>query len=116
IAIRPGTDLFLLLAMLRRVIATEAYDRDFVARHCSGFETLAAAVSEVDPDQVAVITDVSRNVIDRVADEFAAARAAFATTRVGVQTSRNTTLTEWAVQCLNAVTGNIDRPGSVYFN
>jgi formate dehydrogenase len=70
----------------------------------------------VDLDQVATVTDVPRATVERLADEFAAADGAFATTRVGVQTSRNTTLTEWAVMCLNAVTGNIDRPGGVYFN
>jgi formate dehydrogenase len=51
-----------------------------------------------------------------LADELAAADGAFVTTRVGVQTSHNSTLTEWAVQTLNAVTGNVDRPGGVYFN
>jgi len=49
--------------------------------------------------------------IERLADQFAAADGAFATTRVGVQTSHNTTLTEWAVQTLNAITANVDRPG-----
>lgn len=116
IAIRPGTDLFLLLGMLRWIVAHDAHDRRFVATHCTDWDALAAAVAGVDLRMVSEVTDVPQVTIERLAEEFASAESAFATTRVGVQTSPNTTLTEWAIQALNAVTGNVDRPGGVYFN
>jgi len=116
IAIRPGTDLFLLLGMLKRIVSNGAYDKRFVADCCAGWSELEEVLRQVDLDAVSSTTDVPRHTIERLADEFASADGAFATTRVGVQTSPNTTLTEWAVQTLNAVTGNIDRPGGVYFN
>jgi formate dehydrogenase len=116
VSIRPGTDLFLLLGMLRRLIDTEAYCRAFVEAHVDGFTTWRQLVRGVELDRVAAITGVPRVQIERLADAFAAADGAFATTRVAVQTSPNTTLTEWAVMTLNALTGNVDRPGGVYFN
>jgi len=116
VAIRPGTDLFLLLAMLRHIVECGIYDRTFVQQHCCGFEDLATAARSLTLARAAEITTVERGVIETMAEEFAAAGAAFATTRVGVQTGWNTTLTEWAVQCLNAITGNVDRAGGVYFN
>jgi len=116
VAIRPGTDLLLLVGMIGRIIATKAYDATFVAKHTTGFREWCGLVDAVDLDRVAAMTDVSRATIERLADEFAAADGAFATTRVGVQTSHDTTLTEWAVQTLNAITGNVDRPGGVYWN
>jgi formate dehydrogenase len=116
VAIRPGTDLFLLFAMIRRIIDAGMSDRDFIARHCNGFDALREAARTVDPALAAEATGVPTRTIERMADEFAGADGAFATTRVGVQTSWNTTLTEWAVQALNAITGNVDRPGGVYFN
>jgi anaerobic selenocysteine-containing dehydrogenase len=116
VAIRPGTDLFLLVGMIRRIIESGRYDRSFVTRHTTGFETWKDLVLRLDLERAAAVTDVPRAQIEELADEFAAAEGAFATTRVGVQTSHNTTLTEWAVQTLNAITGNIDRPGGVYFN
>jgi anaerobic selenocysteine-containing dehydrogenase len=116
IAIRPGTDLFLLLGMLHWIVTHDAHDRRFVAAHCADWDALAAAVAGVDLQMVSEVTDISRATIERLAEEFASAESAFATTRVGVQTSPNTTLTEWAVQALNAITGNVDRPGGVYFN
>ncbi len=116
VAIRPGTDLFLLVGMIRRVIDTGAHDAGYVSRHTTGLDDWQRLLAALDLDRIAAITDVPRATITRLADEFAAADGAFATTRVGVQTSHNTTLTEWAVQTLNAITANIDRPGGVYFN
>lgn len=116
IAIRPGTDLFLLVALIRRIIETGAYRRDFIERHTTGFDQWIRLVEQLTLDRAAEITDIPRAKIERLADEFAKADGAFATTRVGVQTSHNSTLTEWAVMTLNAITGNIDRPGGVYFN
>src|SRR5262249_8624573 len=114
--IRTGTDLFLLVGMIQRIIGTARYDRAFVTRHVNGFAIWEDLARRIDLDRVAEVTGLSRGLIERLADEFAAADGALATTRVGVQTSHNTTLTEWAVMTLNAITGNIDRPGGVYFN
>ena len=116
IAIRPGTDLFLLVAMIRRILESEGADRAFLERYASGHPQWSALARGLELERAERITGIPVSRIERLADEFAAADGAFATTRVGVQTSRNTTLTEWAVMVLNAITGNIDRPGSVYFN
>jgi formate dehydrogenase len=116
IAIRPGTDLFLLVAMIRRILESGRADQAFLERHASGHEQWRGLAEGLEPALAARITDVPVSRIERLADDFAAADGAFATTRVGVQTSHNTTLTEWAVMTLNAITGNIDRPGGVYFN
>jgi anaerobic selenocysteine-containing dehydrogenase len=116
IAIRPGTDLFLLVALLKRIIETEAYDAAFITRHVNGLDLWRQLVAHLSYERAAAITDVPVVTLHRLADQFAAADGAFATTRVGVQTSHNCSLTEWAVLTLNTITGNIDRPGGVYFN
>jgi len=116
LAIRPGTDLFLLVAMIRRILETGRFDREFVRRHATGIDAWQEAVRQLDLEGAAEVTGLGHERIRGVADAFAQAEGAFATTRVGVQTSHNTTLTEWAVLTLNAITGNIDRPGGVYYN
>lgn len=116
IAIRPGTDFYLLLGMIRHIIEERLYDQKFIERHCSHFDELRTAAFSVDLTESAGLTDVPENEIRRLANEFAQAKSGFACTRVGVQTSRNSTLTEWAVIALNAITGNIDREGGLYFN
>jgi formate dehydrogenase len=116
VAIRPGTDLFLLVAMLRRIFETEAQDQTFLAQHATGAEIWRSLAGSLDLERAATITGIPAGQIKRLADEFGAADGAFATTRVGVQTSPNSVVTEWAVLTLNAITGNVDRPGGVYFN
>ena len=116
IAVRPGTDLFFLLGVISAVVNEGATDSGFIDAHTVGFEWWQRFARDYDLDRAAQITDVPAATIRRVAEAFSQADGAFATTRVGVQTSRNSTLTEWAVQTLNAITGNIDRPGGVYFN
>jgi formate dehydrogenase len=116
IAIRPGTDLFLLVAMIHRILESGRADEAFLDQHTRGREKWEELARGLDLARASRISGVPAERIERLADEFAAADGAFATTRVGVQTSFNTTLTEWAVMTLNAITGNIDRPGGVYFN
>ncbi len=104
IPIRPGTDLFLLIGMISRILATDTYSREFTAKHTTGLDAWQDLIRDFQLDHAAEITGVPSRTIARLADEFSAAEAAFVTTRVGVQTSYNTTLTEWAVQTLNALT------------
>ena len=116
IMIKPGTDLFLLLAMIQRILTTNRCDSDFLERYTTGVAQWLDIAKTIDLQWASQITGVAVETIVQVADNFAEAKSAFATTRVGVQTSHNTTLTEWAVLTLNAITGNIDRPGGVYLN
>ncbi len=116
VPIRPGTDLFFLFAMIRRIVRTDRCDKKFIAAHVTGFDELCETVESPLLDDAIAWTGIPLQDIERLADEFAVAQGAFATTRVGVQTSHNTTLTEWAVCTLNAITGNVDSPGGVYFN
>jgi len=114
--IKPGTDLFLLLGMIHVIFSQNIADSDFISRHTTGSEQWIDTVKHYDLTWAAKITGIDVTTIVQLAQEFAAAKSAFVTTRVGVQTSHNTTLTEWAVLTLNAITGNIDRPGGVYFH
>jgi anaerobic selenocysteine-containing dehydrogenase len=116
VMIKPGTDLFLLLAIIHRILITHQYDSDFLARYTTGKEQWLEVVKELDLQWAAETTGITVETITQIADEFSHAKSAFATTRVGVQTSHNTTLTEWAVLTLNTITGNIDRPGGVFLN
>lgn len=116
LAIRPGTDLFLLLGIISVIVRRGAVDADFLRDHATGFGWWETFARDYDLARAAEITGISVATMEQVAEDFSTADAAFATTRVGVQTSFNATLTEWAVQTLNAITGNVDRPGGVYFN
>lgn len=90
-----------MLGMLRRIVDTEGYDTRFVDRHTVGIDVWKKRLAEVDIGRMAEITTVPAQTIVRLADEFAAADGAFATTRVGVQTEHNTTLRHRARRMAN---------------
>jgi len=114
--IRPGTDFYFMLALIHVILAEKLYDRAFVEARTQGLEAWLEIAKRMPPDRAASITGIAERTIVRVAREFAAADGAYVSTRVGVQTGKNSTLTEWAVATLVALTGNIDRPGGLFYN
>ncbi|OLR90449.1 molybdopterin-dependent oxidoreductase [Actinokineospora bangkokensis] len=106
--VRPGTDAALLLALVRTVLheglATPPPYVDGVAE-------LTEAVAGFTPEWAAPITGVDAGTIERLAREFATAERAVAHGRTGVSMQRHGAVCQWAVQVLNAITGNLDRPG-----
>lgn len=114
--IQPGTDLFLLLGMIKRIIEADNIKQEYIQNHCIGFDWWKAFVGSFSLASIASISGINELTIIRLADEFSGAKTAFITTRVGVQTSHNTALTEWAVQTLNVITGRVGKEGGLFFN
>ncbi len=115
VPIRPGTDPALLLAMIHVVFADGLLDLGDAAPHVTGVEAVADAVLPFTPEVVAPFTGVDPDRIRRLAREFATADRAVAYGRIGTHTVPFGTLAAWAVDVLNTVTGNLDRPGSAMF-
>jgi anaerobic selenocysteine-containing dehydrogenase len=116
LAIRPGTDLYFLVGLIAHILRNDLADQGWLELHADGVQEWRRISGGVDLDRVARTCDLPRSVIEAEAERFAAAPAAFATSRVGVQTGPNTTLTEWAITTLNAITGNLARPGGMIFH
>jgi anaerobic selenocysteine-containing dehydrogenase len=114
IPIRPGTDAAFLLALVNVVLQGEL-DLGPAAPHIEGVETLRTLVEPFTPEVVAAFTGVPAEVIRRVAGELTAAPSAAVYGRIGTHTVSFGTLCSWAVDVLNAVTGNLDRPGGAMF-
>ena len=111
VAIRPGTDALLLLAMVHVVLDEDLADAGEAGAHTDGLADLPAVVAAFTPEAVAPVTGVDAEVIRRLAREMAAAPTAVAYGRIGTHTVAFGTLAAWAVDALNLVTGNLDRPG-----
>jgi anaerobic selenocysteine-containing dehydrogenase len=111
----PGTDLFMLLAMYSHIFENDLHDRQFLREHCVNHEALRD-LEKPTPEAAERICGVPAGTIRQIAEEFAKAESACAVAKLGIHTSRNGTLTYWLVEALNAVTGNVDRPGGLIFN
>ena len=106
--VRPGTDAFVLLAMVQ-VLFGEGLTSP--ASYVDGLDAVEAAVADFTPERAEQVSGVPAEEIRRVARELAAADGAAAYGRVGVSTHAFGTVCQWAIQLLNLLTGNLDRAG-----
>lgn len=114
IPVKPGTDLSVLLAMIRTIVNEELCDREFVANYTSGFEQLKEAVAQYTPEWAAPISGVPAETIARIAREFATTKPAVVASHKRDAGGPNYTNSWRTAQCfiiLDALVGSLDRPG-----
>jgi anaerobic selenocysteine-containing dehydrogenase len=110
--VRPGTDAWVLLALLH-TLYNEGLTRP--PSYADGLDEVERLVAEFTPELAERVSGVPAAEIRRIAREFAAADGAAAYGRIGVSTQAFGTVCQWAVQLLNLVTGNLDRAGGTLF-
>jgi len=112
LAIRPGTDGALALALMHVIIKENLYDRDFIGRWTRGFEKLVPHVEAYTPEWAEKITWVPAEEIRKLARLYAGAESAsiFQGTNTQDQTA-NGTQNSRAFAILQIITGNINNPG-----
>jgi anaerobic selenocysteine-containing dehydrogenase len=110
--IRPGTDAYLLIALVHTLFAEELVTLE---HEVNGLDDLRALAVEFAPEAVASVTGVPAPTIRTIARELAAAERAAVYARIGTCTQAFGTLASWLVDVLNTLTGNLDRPGGAMF-
>jgi anaerobic selenocysteine-containing dehydrogenase len=113
--IRPDADAWLLLSLLNVIFEEGLEDRQFVATWTEGAEALEQAARTYPPERTEEWTGLPPERVREVARAFAAADAAAAYGRTGSCLGRFGTLVAFMLDALNAVTGNLDRPGGAVF-
>jgi anaerobic selenocysteine-containing dehydrogenase len=108
---RPGTDAFLLSAMLSIIVREGLHDREFLAQHCTGFEAVETMLKAIPVEDYVRRTDVPLVEVERVARGFAGARSACVRIDLGIQQTLHTTLNAYLEKLLYLVTGNFGKPG-----
>ncbi|NUT99207.1 MAG: molybdopterin-dependent oxidoreductase [Saccharothrix sp.] len=115
LAIRPGTDVFLLLALAHELFAADLVDLGPLASHVVGVDEVRALVGPFSPEAVADRCGIPAVRIRDLAHRFAGARRAVVYGRIGTTTVEFGTVASWLVDVLNILTGNLDRPGGAMF-
>jgi len=125
LAVRPGTDAALALAMAHVIVRDDLQDDAFVAEHTQGFESWTDAqgrphkgfrehvLASYAPESVAALTGIEARTIERIAHEFADHQPGVAVAGRGVAAHANGVWNVMAVHALNALAGNLDAPGGV---
>jgi anaerobic selenocysteine-containing dehydrogenase len=110
--VRPATDAAVLLSMVH-VLFEEGLTTP--PSYVRGTESVRLAVSDFTPEYAESASGVPADLIRRIARELAAAEGAAAYGRIGLSTQGFGSICQWAIQCLNLLTGNFDREGGVLF-
>ena len=110
--IRPGSDGALALGMLHVIEKEGLLDRDFISGNVLGFEELAAEVlPDCSPAQMAEVCGLSSEVIERMAREYARAKAPFIRLGGGLTRYGNGAMNVRTISCLPAAVGAWAKPG-----
>ena len=113
--IRPGTDVFLLLAMTQVLYAENLLKPGRLTEFTDGIETLGTAVAGFTPEHVSAITGIAPAEIRTLARELAAAERGVVYGRVGVSVQEFGGLCLWLINALNLLTGHLDEAGGYMF-
>ncbi len=113
--IRPGSDAYLLFAIVHTLFEENRVRLGRLAPFVNGIETLRAAASEFAPERVSAATGIDAQRIRGLARELSDAERAACYGRIGTCTQEFGTLASWLVDAVNTLTGNLDRPGGAMF-
>ncbi len=111
--IRPNTDVFFYLAFLHEVVRRGAVDHALVAEHMRGYDEVVAVARHWTPERAAEVTGIEADVLRGVVDDYLAADGAALYCSTGVNMGTNGSLAYWIQEVVNAITGNLDRPGGL---
>ena len=114
IAVQPGTEGAMALGIANIIINEGLYNRDFIENSSSGFaDWKQLVIDKFSPSAVSKITGSDVGVIASVAREFAGARRPLAICGRGAGKSPGSLQDFLAVHMLNALMGNINKPGGM---
>ncbi|WP_030526309.1 molybdopterin-dependent oxidoreductase [Phycicoccus jejuensis] len=106
--VRPGSDAAVLLALVREVLAS---GRARPAPWVDGVDAVRTAVEPFTPELAERVSGMPAEAVRALARDLLDAPSAAVHGRMGASTQAHGVVCQWAVQLLNVLTGNLDRPG-----
>ncbi|MDX2005965.1 MAG: molybdopterin oxidoreductase family protein [Meiothermus sp.] len=105
IRIRPGTDAALAYGMARAIVKAGLHDAEYLEKTARGFEAFMEVAEAWTPERVEAATGVPAETVERIALEFAKAKASFVRTSYGLTRHPGGASMLRAVILLPAITG-----------
>src|SRR5260370_34438798 len=112
LAVRPGTDAFLLGALLATLVRSDSIDHDFIGEHTVGFAEVKQALLEIPIREWAAAAEISLADLERCASMIAAAKAMVVRVELGIQQGVNSTLSSYLEKLLIMLSGSFGRKGT----
>ena len=105
IALKPGTDAALALALMHELIVNDWLDHDYIARHTLGWEGLRERALQWSPERAAAVCGVPVQQIVDLAHAYGTTKPAAIRLNYGMQRVRGGGNAARAVACLPALVG-----------
>ena len=109
--IKPNSDVYFLLSFLQEIFSRRVVDEDWVNRHMTGLDDLKDLVVSWPPELTADLTGVGATELRSLVDAYLTADGAAIVTGTGIGMGGHGTLAHWLAECINAITGNLDKKG-----
>jgi len=116
LAIKPGTDIALLNAMLHVMISQGWINRRFISGHTENWESVYDAAEAWPPGRAAKVCGITEQEIHRAAFWFGQSAESLSFWTMGVNQSTSGVAKNLAIINLHLATGKIGRPGSGPFS
>lgn len=112
VQLKPGTDAYLMSAMIAIMLKEGLYDQQFIQQHTHGFDQVKQAFLAVPIEEYIQKADVSVELIYQIVRDFAQAQRACVRIDLGIQHTLNTTLNGYLEKLLYLLTGNFGKQGA----
>ncbi len=106
LAINPGSDAALALGMMHILFRDGLEDRDYLQRHCDGWEALEEKVKVYTPAKVSAWTGLPAEQIETLTRDYATLRPSVIRMNYGIQRNERGAMAAHAVSLLPAVIGS----------
>ncbi|MGB9700002.1 MAG: molybdopterin-containing oxidoreductase family protein [Thermodesulfobacteriota bacterium] len=109
--IKPGTDLALALGILKIIIEEDLVDREFVEKWTSGYQELKESLKNYSLPEISKMTWIPEKEIKEAARLYGLTKPACIQWGNALEHTINSVQCARALVILEALTGNLDRPG-----
>jgi len=110
--LKPGSDVALLMGMMRVIVDEGLHDLSFIEERCENFDTFRESLRDFSLDSVEQITGVPRGQVVEAARMYATEKPATILYAMGITQHSHGTDNVIATANLAMLTGNIGKPGS----
>ncbi len=109
--IRPNTDPFFYLSFLNELERQGGVHRELAEKHFEGIDEVLELARAWTPERTAPVTHIPAETLRALVTTFRTADGASLYSSTGVNMGTNGSLGFWLQECINALSGNLDRRG-----
>ena len=114
LAVKPGTDAWMMAALIAILVQDDLVDHEFMRQHTIGYEDIAPHFADVPVDQYCKECGIEEATLRDLALRIGNAKSVAVWEDLGVQMNLNSTLVSYFHHLMLSITGNFGKDGAQY--